>query len=345
MKGDELLHQIHVIAPKTLKIMLTGQADMEAVTNAVNDASLYRYIAKPWEKTDLILTVKEALHKYFQNKTLEEQHKILQNVNHFLEQQVKERTAELEAQKSELTQKNVQLKELNASKDKFFSIISHDLRNPFNILLGFARLTEENIDRYSKDDIKQHVGRMRSSAERLYALIENLLMWSQIQRGVMEYLPESINLHEIVLDTIELLKPQAEQKQIILSMIIQENMRVYADPGMIDIVIRNLTSNALKFTGVGGSVSLSARQEKQHVEVSVSDTGVGIPEEDIPQLFQIDTQYTNPGTDGEKGTGLGLILCKELIEKNYGKIWVESEVGKGTTFRFTLPKVPEKVGS
>lgn len=341
MKGDELLYRIHTIAPKMLKIMLTGQADMEAVTNAVNYASLYRYVAKPWEKTDLILTVKEALHKYFQNKKLEEQNKILQNVNQFLEHQVKERTAELETQKLELIKKNAKLKELNASKDKFFSIISHDLKNPFNILLGFARLTEENIDRYNKEDIKQRVGRMRSSAERLYTLLENLLMWSQIQRGVMEYLPASINLYEIVLDNIGLLSPQAEQKQIAFSMVIQENVRVYADPSMIDTVIRNLISNALKFTDAGGSISLSARQAGQDIEVSISDTGIGIPEEGIPQLFQIDTQYTNPGTAGEKGTGLGLILCKELVEKNHGKIWVESEVGRGTRFRFTLPRIAE----
>lgn len=345
MKGDEFLHRIHTTAPKILKIMLTGQADMEAVTNAVNYASLYRYIAKPWEKPDLILTVKEALNKYFQDKKLEEQNKILQNVNQFLEQQVKERTAELELQKSELIQKNATLKELNASKDKFFSIISHDLKNPFNILLGFARLTEENIERYNKDDIKHRVERMRISAERLYALIENLLMWSQIQRGVMEYLPESIDLHTIAQDNVELLRPQAEQKQITLNMVIQEKMLVYADPSMVDTVIRNLTTNALKFTFPGGSITLSARQDGQHIEVSVSDTGVGIPEEGIPQLFRIDMQYTDTGTAGEKGTGLGLILCKELVEKNQGRIWVESEVGDGATFRFTLPTKPEEVVS
>ena len=159
MKGDELLIQVHQRLPKTLKILLTGQAGAEAVGNAVNRAKLYRYISKPWQETDLALTVSEALRSYFQEKKVEEQHAELQTLNQrlerwnaTLEQQVRERTAELEAQKIELA-------ELNASKDKFFSIISHDLRSPFNALLGFSQMLEEHLDQYSREDIRAAWGK------------------------------------------------------------------------------------------------------------------------------------------------------------------------------------------
>lgn len=340
MKGDELLRRIHEIAPKTLKIMLTGQADMEAVTNAVNQANLYRYIGKPWERTDLILTVKEAIHKYIQAQKLEEQNVILQNMNHLLEQQVRERTAELEAQKVELKQKNVQLKELNANKDKFFSIISHDLRAPFTTLLGFSQLLKANITQYSQEEIVHRADKIHASADRLHTLLENLLMWSQLQRGVMEYTPETIQLQPLAYETLELFRPHADQKKITLTLDVPQQLSAYADYSMINTVIRNLTSNALKFTAEQGEVLLMARGNGHTIEFHVTDTGVGIPEEHLPLLFRIDTQYTNPGTHGEQGTGLGLILCRELVEKNHGIIWVESEREKGTSFRFTLPCNP-----
>ncbi len=345
LKGDQLLKEIHAVMPQTLKILLTGQANADAVGNAVNYANLYRYIAKPWEEADLILTVTEALRSYFQDKKLEEQNAVLQQLNReleefnaTLEQQVQERTAELEAQKIELKQKSDQLAELNASKDKFFSIISHDLRSPFNALLGFAQLLSENLERYSLDDIRNKVAKIRTSAERLYALLENLLTWSRIQRGAMEYYPESLDLYDVVEDNVDLFMPNAEQKQVRLINSIPQETFIYADYSMLNTVVRNLTSNALKFTSSGDRVELSASRDEQHVEVAVSDTGVGISEDILSQLLRIDTHHTNVGTAGEKGTGLGLTLCKELVEHNGGTIWIESEVGKGTTFRFTVPR-------
>ncbi|GAK51221.1 response regulator receiver sensor signal transduction histidine kinase [Candidatus Moduliflexus flocculans] len=339
MKGDELLINVHHRLPKTLKILLTGQAGAEAVGNAVNYAKLYRYISKPWQETDLTLTVNEALRSYFQDKKLEEQNAELQKLNLelekwnvTLEQQVRERTAELEAQKIELA-------ELNASKDKFFSIISHDLRSPFNALLGFTQILSENLERYSLEDIRQKVEKIHTSAERLFALLENLLTWSRIQRGAIEYSPEVIDLWELAEDNIELFLPNAEHKQINLFHHIPKGMRVYADYSMINTVIRNLTSNALKFTSAGERVDLLARPyDEQWVEVAVADTGRGIPPEVLPKLLRIDAHHTTEGTGGEKGTGLGLILCRELVEKNGGTLWIESELGKGSTFRFTVPK-------
>lgn len=337
IKGDEVLRQIHLQSPRTLKIMLTGQANIEAVTNAVNHANLYRYIAKPWEKTDLVLTVKEALRTYHQEKTIEEQNTILQNMNAVLEQQVRERTAELEAQKVELKEKNIQLHELNASKDKFFSIISHDLRSPFTALLGHTELISEQFALYTPEELNDHIVQIRKSAQKLYALLENLLTWSRIQRGLMQYHPEAVDLYEVALDNVELFITRAQQKEIILHNCIQKHSLAYADYSMVSTIIRNLTSNALKFTPRKGHVTLSARQHESFWEISVADTGQGIPVEIFPRLLQIDGQYTNPGTDGERGTGLGLILCKELIEQHQGKFWVESAIGVGATFFFTLP--------
>lgn len=347
IKGDVLLQKIHTRLPKTLKILLTGQADALAVGNAVNYANLYRYIAKPWEQMDLILTVSEATRSYFQDKKLEEQNTILQQVNQQLERlnatlelQVQERTAELEAQKIELKQKNAQLHELNASKDKFFAIISHDLKSPFHALLGYSQLLEETIETATKDEIISDIRKLQKIAERLYALLENLLTWSTIQRGIIKYHFEEIELGQVVESNLELFTPKAEQKQIILKNSITKGLLAYADSNMVNTILRNLISNALKFTPTGGIIEISTQSNNDtYVEITVSDSGIGIKPEDISKLFRIDIQHTDTGTDGEQGTGLGLNLCKELVEKNGGTIWLESKVGKGTNFKFTLPKV------
>jgi two-component system sensor histidine kinase/response regulator len=340
------------MSPKTLKIMLTGQADMNAVINAVNSANLYRYIAKPWEKIDLAMTIKGAIQSYLQDKELEIQNTILRDTNKTLEVKVKERTAQLESQKTKLEQLNaslenqksklkqltaslasqkVELKKLNASKDKFFSIIAHDLRAPFSGLLGITDFIIKNLENFSQRDS------LRDAAETVYTLLENLLAWSRLQRGTMKNHPEDIRLDEIAAQNMRLFASSAEQKQISLVNQIPKGTTAYADKHMIDTVIRNLLSNALKFTYTGGVIRVLAHKNEKDVEFAISDTGTGIPQEDIPQLFQIDVKYSHAGTAGEEGTGLGLILCKDLVEKNDGTILVESEVGQGTTFTVRLP--------
>lgn len=341
MKGDELLRNIHYALPRTKKIMLTGQANADAVGSALNYANLYRYIAKPWQETDLTLTVTEAIRSYFQDKKLEEQNAMLQQLNKeleqwnaTLEQQVRERTAQLEEQRQQLV-------ELNASKDKFFSIISHDLRSPFNAILGFAQLLAENLNRYERDQIQQKVERILTSAEHLYALLENLLTWSRIQRGAMEYAPEQLEIMEVIEENLDLFASKAEEKKLVLTSSLPAPLTAYADYNMLNTVIRNLLSNAIKFTESGGQIEVFAHPHTTAgIEIAISDTGTGMKAEDVAKLFRIDVQFTNPGTRGEKGTGLGLNLCKDLVEKNGGRIWAESEVGKGTTFRFTVPQHP-----
>jgi PAS domain S-box-containing protein len=250
----------------------------------------------------------------------------------------KQAEVELIAAHNELQKTNTQLQELNASKDKFFSIISHDLRSAFSTLLGFTELIVEHFDVYSPEKIKNLVYKVKNSAEKLYALLENLLTWSRIQRGAMKCQAEVIDLFEITTENMMIFTSKAEQKGILLHNLIQDHLSAYADYSMVNTVLRNLISNALKFTETGGTITVSGVQHDEKIEVAVADTGCGIDEYGMDMLFRIDTSYSNVGTDGEQGTGLGLILCKELVEQNGGKIWVESEVGKGTIFRFTLPR-------
>ena len=331
IKGDELLQRVHERSPKTLKIMLTGQADLQAVTNAVNNAKLYHYLSKPWESPNLILTVKGALHRYNQDKQLEEQNAILQNMNSLLEQQVKERTRELEL--------------ANASKDKFFSIIAHDLRSPFNGLIGMMEIFSENIGKgtFNQDDMKTGLESLGKTAKTVYTLLENLLTWSRLQRGAIEFFPQEMLLGQTVREVFDLFESSKMHKHIRLDNLVPTSTPVYADVNMLNTILRNLVSNALKFTEAGGKIEVNARTlegDDDTVEVTVSDTGVGMSPEDRQKLFRIDVKHTDIGTAGEKGTGLGLILCKELIEQNGGAIRVESELGKGTRFIFTIPAPP-----
>lgn len=247
-----------------------------------------------------------------------------------LEELVKARTNELQA-------KNVELQLSNAAKDKFFSIIAHDLRSPFTTLLGFTEHLENNLEQYHPQELKHYLKRIHASAEKLYALLENLLTWARLQQGAIKCRPEVINLSEAATENLALFLPRAEQKGLELRNSIPAHATAYADYTMVATILRNLVSNALKFTDAGGQVSVSANAQDHLVEIAVTDTGGGIPPEGLARLFRIDATYTGLGTAGEQGTGLGLILCKELVEQQGGRIWVESAVGQGTSFRFTIP--------
>ncbi|GAK50125.1 sensory transduction histidine kinase [Candidatus Moduliflexus flocculans] len=237
----------------------------------------------------------------------------------------------------ELQQKNRELQEVNASKDKFFSIISHDLRNPLSVILGMTELLRENFEHYTPERAKEFLTRMYAAAERLHILLENLLTWSRLQRGVMEYHPEDINLFDIGEENRDLFLEKAAQKGITLVNAIPPKTRAFADHGMMNTVIRNLVSNALKFTTAGDLIEIAVFQRDSLIELSIRDTGIGIAPEDMEKLFRIDVQHSQVGTAGERGTGLGLILCQELVERNGGAIWVESQPGQGATFHLTLP--------
>ncbi len=236
-----------------------------------------------------------------------------------------------------LRKSEANLKELNATKDKFFSIIAHDLKNPLHILLLTSDILAQNFESYSPEKIKVYILNMNKSSKSLANLLENLLNWSRAQLGTIEYKPKKLNLYDVVQEVLSPLWGNAEKKDVSISTNLDENLHVNADKNMIALVIRNLVSNAIKFTQHGGNIQLQANLNNSHVEIEVQDSGIGIPDEDIPKLFRIDVQHTTTGTDNEQGTGIGLILCKEFIEKHGGKIWAESEQGKGSKFKFTVP--------
>jgi signal transduction histidine kinase len=254
-------------------------------------------------------------------------------------QQLLIKIARLQETNKQLTISEQELKKINLTKDKFFSIIAHDLKGPLNSLTGLLQLLIKYADSFSKEELKDFGKNMNKSVNNLLDLLENLLRWSQAQSGTIEYCPEEINLLELADSTIHLLAPSAASKDISISLNIHKHLAVFADKNMVSFTIRNLLSNAIKFTRNGGTVSVYASATNEQVEISIADTGIGMSEQDLAKLFKIDKCYTTNGTANEIGTGLGLILCNEFIEKNQGKITVESSLNEGTIFRFYLPVV------
>jgi PAS domain S-box-containing protein len=236
-----------------------------------------------------------------------------------------------------LRESEEKLRELNAQKDKFFSIIAHDLKSPFNAIMGFSDLLVEQIKEKDYDGIDQYASIILKSSQHAIDLLMNLLDWARSQTGRMEFSPEYFEMVDLTDETIDQLNKAAGQKSITLRKELPSSLPVFADKNMIATVIRNLISNAIKYTGEGGEIILSAKKKPDEILISVKDNGMGIAPERIEKLFRIDTNVSTPGTNKEKGTGLGLILCKEFIEKHNGKIWVESAIGQGSVFSFSIP--------
>ncbi|MCK9220603.1 MAG: PAS domain-containing sensor histidine kinase [Bacteroidales bacterium] len=230
-----------------------------------------------------------------------------------------------------------ELKDLNATKDKFFSIIAHDLKNPFNTILGFIGVLKNEYQELDDTEIQKYINTISISAERAYNLLENLLLWARTQTGTIEFLPEVFNLQNNLWDTIQLLEDMAKKKSISITYTIPDHCFVFADKNMIDTIIRNLLSNAIKFTPKDGNIHISVVVRNDLMEISVKDSGVGIPSVTIDSIFKMDQKISTLGTEKEKGSGLGLLLCKEFVERHGGKIWVKSKSGKGSVFTFTIP--------
>ena len=238
-----------------------------------------------------------------------------------------------------LKRSEARLHELNATKDKFFSIIAHDMKSSFNSIIGFSDLLTEQIRENDLEGIEEYANIIQNSSERAMSLLMNLLEWSRSQTGRMEFNPEYIEMVSLINEVTALSDDYARQKSIRITMELQHNITLFADKDMISTIMRNLISNAIKFTHPGGSILISAVQKQKEITVSVKDNGVGIREEIMKKLFRIEESYSTSGTMNEKGTGLGLILCKEFVEKHKGTIRVESSQGNGSTFLFTLPKL------
>jgi len=270
----------------------------------------------------------------------------LQGKNTILEDRqhkIEEQKEELVTQKESLEEMNIELNELNASKDKFFSILAHDLRGPLSSFVGATEILSEDFLTMEKEDIKDIAVSMKTSATNIYNLLENLLEWSRLMQDRMDFVPEKFNLKKKVEKCTEVLSGNARKKSIEVTVIIPGDLEILADDHMFDCIIRNLVSNALKFTPAGGTVCVSAyRNNYNAIEIHISDSGIGMPPELKNKLFLLNEKTSRKGTEGEPSTGLGLLLCKEFIEKHGGKIWVESEPDKGSIFKFSLPLNPDQ---
>lgn len=236
-----------------------------------------------------------------------------------------------------IEQSEQELRLLNASKNKFFSIIAHDLKNPLHTILGYSYLLNKDYDRFDEEARRKFALNIHQSTNNIFRLLQNLLEWSRSQTGRLNFSPAVVEYQRILDNSLSVLRSMADQKNIVIKAENDPELEIFADPLMIETVLRNLIGNAIKFTPEGGQIDVSAKRENGQILVSVSDTGIGITEEDTKNLFLIDSKVKRKGTNNEDGTGLGLILCQEFVDKHDGKIWVESTLGKGSAFTFSIP--------
>jgi signal transduction histidine kinase len=250
---------------------------------------------------------------------------------------IRKNQALLEYKNQQINQKNAQLEELNSSKDKLFSIIAHDLRSPISSLMSLVEILNKDFDKFSREEIQSYVKDMEGASQATFKLLENLLEWASLQIRKIDINPQSHPIKSLVDSVVSVLKPIADNKHIRMEINLPHDMQIYADGHMTSTVIRNLVNNAVKFTPENGQIEIYAQQKDGRAHIQIKDTGVGIHPEVLPKIFRVEGTRSTRGTNGEKGNGLGLILCRELIEKNNGTIQVESEIGKGTSFTITLP--------
>ena len=292
-------------------IFLTGQDDIGSLYKGY-EVGAVDYLTKPFSAAELSMRIKTHLKLRDTNKKLEEINK--------------------------------QLKEAVFAKDRFLSIIGHDLRNPMNVLLlGLEMMLSDKYEK--KTNNKKYIRSLHQSAKQLYKTFENLLQWAYSQIGKLDFIPELLNLNSIIKNSFDFFQMTATQKGIELSCKVDNDVIVYVDSNAIKTIINNLISNALKFTKNGGKIEITAKRKNPCIEIGVADNGLGISQENIEKLFRIEVNHSTEGTSKEKGTGLGLILCKEFVEKSGGKIWVESKFNEGSNFKFTLPSNPESLSN
>jgi len=242
----------------------------------------------------------------------------------------------------ELQQHTKELSQLNIDKDRFITILAHDLKSPFNSLIGLSDLLVKNFREYDTNKIDKFVNQINNSAKNTYKLLEDILTWIKAQAGKITFTPEKLNFSNICQNIIESLKQSATDKNIIINYFASEEINMFADKYMLLMILRNLVSNAIKFTNIGGQINIYAEINQTNAIITVSDNGIGIGHDILNNIFEINALRSTEGTAHEQGTGFGLLLCKDFVEKHGGKIWVESEVGKGSEFKFTIPLFDEK---
>lgn len=258
-------------------------------------------------------------------------------IAYYYDNAVKQTKKQLIDKNEKLDKLNSELKYANDSKDKFFSIIAHDLKNPLSAIYMNSELLSIYFEQFPPEQLKDNIDKLHASSTHLKEFLDNLLEWARAQTNGISYEPEETNINELVENNISLLQSHANDKQLEINANLTDNLNLMLDQNMINTVVRNLTTNAIKFTPEGGNIIISTEKINQNIRVSIEDSGVGISPENLEKLFRIDTTISTKGTSGEKGTGLGLLLCKEFVEKHGGKINVKSDQGKGSKFYFDLP--------
>lgn len=275
-------------------------------------------------------------------KRIIERTKELENYKNELEEKIHNRTAELLIKNEEIIEKNRRLEVLNSTKDRFFSIISHDLKNPFFTLLGYTEFLEKEYNLMNEQERIGYIKHLNKNLKKVYELVNNLLQWSLTQTNGLRIKKEYFEINEIIENIISLLNYSAEQKRIKINMNIKQNTKIFADKNTIITILRNIIGNAIKYSYKDSEINLYSKEDEDYILLEIQDSGIGISQELKNELYKLDIIKKSKGTDSEEGTGLGLIICKEFIEKNDGVIWYESEEGEGTSFFVKIPKVNKK---
>ena len=314
--GLNTLKAIKSIKMQAAVIVLTGLDDEKFALASLKEGAQDYIVKDNLNADNIIHAIKFGIERKKHQKELE-------RLNAELESKVQERTKDL--------------KELLATKDKFFGIIAHDLKNPFSGLIGASELLLYHGDEFDKKKLRGITELMHNSAKNIFIMLENLLEWARTQTGNISFNPEKIYVKEIVSENITNIKAFADHKGVSISTNDMNGLMLLGDRNMINTIIRNLLNNAVKFTSKEGKVKISAVKSSDSIIFSIKDSGIGIRQEDINKLFRIDVKFSRQGTASETGTGLGLILCKEFIEKHKGEIWVESKENEGSEFKFIIP--------
>ncbi len=329
IKASQIIHETEKYQHIPLVFMTESEPTEEVMEKGFESGGI-DYLIKPFTRIELLRLVNLYIRFIKRERHI---NSILEDNNLKLNEEIaKRQKAVLDLKSSEK-----ELKEANRTKDTFFSIIAHDLKNPLGSFKNILQMLVEDFKEMVEEEKFEFITALNNSAKILYQLLENLLDWSRTQTGKLTIEPEAISLRKLSQLSISLLEMNAEKKNIRISNIIPHEVKVFADMNSLRTVIRNLISNAIKFTPEGGNILISAGQIKDNYMVMVKDSGVGMSREDIDKVFRIDTHHTTRGTNDEAGTGLGLILCKEFVEKNKGELWIESDEGDGTGVCFTVP--------
>ncbi|MCG8320778.1 MAG: hybrid sensor histidine kinase/response regulator [Cytophagales bacterium] len=331
MSGVEFLENVVESHPDTIRMILTAFSDIDFIMRAINTCGIYQYILKPWDSRELKIIIDNALESYELKRNNERLIRDLRDANDRLEEKVKERTAALD-------EKNEILKKTNEIKDKLFTIISHDLRVPMASLKVLMEVLVHAQDNISGDDFKRYSGKVQTYIQNVMDLLDNLLNWSLSQLGNKKTEIKELALQPIIEKNVKLIQIAALRKNIDIEVAdIEKDFKVKGDVNMLNLIFRNLLSNAIKFTPDKGRVNLTVEKVDRLARIGIADTGIGISDDQLTKLFEPGYFNTNPGTAHEKGTGIGLKLCKEFIEKQKGQLEVQTGVNRGSVFYFTLP--------